>query len=56
MTIGNVRLQDGRRVKGFLCEEYVTHKASPISAHGGWRNFLDFNAAQNAPAPQSAGH
>jgi allophanate hydrolase len=51
MTIGNVRLKDGRRVKGFLCEEHVTHKATPISAHGGWRNFLDYTASQQ---PRSA--
>jgi allophanate hydrolase len=53
MTIGTIRLKDGRRVKGFLCEEYATHKAAPISAHGGWRNFLDFKASQAAPSPQS---
>ncbi len=45
MAIGNVRLGDNRRVKGFLCEEYATRHAEPISAHGGWRNFLDFKAA-----------
>jgi allophanate hydrolase len=45
MTIGSVRLQDGRRVKGFLCEEFATHGAEPISAHGGWRNYLDYRAA-----------
>lgn len=40
MAIGNIRLSNGRIVKGFLCEEYVTHSAEPISAHGGWRNYL----------------
>lgn len=45
LTIGTVRLADGRQVKGFLCEEYATHKAEPISAFGGWRNYL---AAQSA--------
>ncbi len=49
MAIGNVRLRDGRRVKGFLCEEYATRGAVPISAYGGWRNFLDYKA-DNRPA------
>ncbi len=53
MTIGNVRLKDGRCVKGFLCEEYATHKALPISAHGGWRNFLDYTASQAATSAES---
>jgi allophanate hydrolase len=50
MTIGNVKLKDGRRVKGFLCEEYATHGAAPISAHGGWRNYLDAKAADQPVA------
>ena len=49
MTIGNIRLKDGRRVKGFLCEEFATHGAEPISAHGGWRNYLDFKSVQASP-------
>jgi allophanate hydrolase len=48
MTIGNVKLKDGRRVKGFLCEEYATHGALPISAHGGWRNYLESKASRAA--------
>ena len=48
MTIGTVRLKDGRHVKGFLCEEYRTYGAETISAHGGWRNYLNFLAQQNA--------
>lgn len=40
MCVGNVRIKDGRLIKGFLCEEYATRKASPISAFGGWRGFL----------------
>jgi allophanate hydrolase len=48
MTIGNVKLKDGRRVKGFLCEEFATHGAVPISAHGGWRNYLESKATQVA--------
>ncbi len=40
MCVGNVRLKDGQTIKGFLCEEYATRKATPISAFGGWRGFL----------------
>ncbi|MGH8047057.1 MAG: allophanate hydrolase [Chthoniobacterales bacterium] len=50
MTIGNVHLSDGRRVKGFLCEEFATHGAEPISAHGGWRNYLDFKSVGEVAA------
>lgn len=39
MTIGSVRLSDGRIVKGFLCEETATRTAKSISAFGGWRNY-----------------
>ncbi|HVE16560.1 MAG TPA: allophanate hydrolase [Chthoniobacterales bacterium] len=50
MAIGNVRLKDGRRVKGFLCENYATHGAEPISAFGGWRNYLDYKADKHPVA------
>jgi len=40
MCVGNVRLKDGQIIKGFLCEEHATRKATPISAFGGWRGFL----------------
>lgn len=50
MCIGTVRLKDGRRVKGFLCEEHATRKANPISVHGGWRNFLDYQAKSSPTA------
>lgn len=48
MTIGSVHLKDGRRVKGFLCEEYAIRGSEVISAYGGWRNYLDFRASQAA--------
>ncbi len=41
ICVGNVRLKDGRVVKGFLCEEHATRKAAPISAFGGWRGYLE---------------
>lgn len=40
MTIGVVRLSDGRDVLGFLCEPRAVSGAPDITAYGGWRAFL----------------
>ncbi len=40
LTIGTVELEDGERVKGFLCEASGTAGAKDISALGGWRKYL----------------
>ncbi len=40
LVIGSVQLQDGRNVKGFLCEAVATEGAQDITALGGWRAFL----------------
>jgi allophanate hydrolase len=40
LTIGSLRLADGRTVKGFLVEAEAVAGASDISAFGGWRAFL----------------
>ena len=40
LCIGNLDLEDGTRVRGFLCEGYATAGAEDISAHGGWRRYL----------------
>ncbi|KJC39224.1 allophanate hydrolase [Bradyrhizobium sp. LTSP885] len=40
MSIGTVRLADGREVKGFLVEPAAINGARDISAHGGWRAFM----------------
>jgi allophanate hydrolase len=37
MTIGLVRLDDGRDVLGFLCEAAATDGARDITGFGGWR-------------------
>jgi allophanate hydrolase len=37
MTIGRVRLDDGRDVLGFLCEPAAVHGAADITSYGGWR-------------------
>ena len=40
LSIGTVRLEDGRSVQGFLCEAWAVHGALDISAHGGWRAYV----------------
>lgn len=42
MTLGSVELADGTRVPGFLCEPAALEDAEDITAHGGWRSYLDF--------------
>ena len=45
LGIGRVELADGTWVQGFVCEAYATEDAEDISDHGGWRNFLEHQAA-----------
>ncbi|GAA3827057.1 allophanate hydrolase [Sphaerisporangium flaviroseum] len=40
LSLGTVRLADGRTVHGFLCESYATEGAADISHHGSWPNYL----------------
>ena len=40
LTIGNIRLDDGTFVKGFLVEPAVLHEATEITELGGWRRYL----------------
>ncbi len=40
LGIGQVELDDGSRVPGFLCEGYAAAAAADITAFGGWRAFL----------------
>ena len=40
LSIGSLRLADGRTVKGFLVEVEGSHDARDISSFGGWRAFL----------------
>ena len=40
LSIGTVKLSDGRGVKGFLLEAAASHDARDISSFGGWRKFL----------------
>jgi allophanate hydrolase len=47
LSIGTIRLADGRTVQGFLVESEAVAGARDISSFGGWRAFL---AAQKVPA------
>jgi allophanate hydrolase len=40
LSIGSVRLADGRMVKGFLVEAEAVNGARDISGFGGWREFV----------------
>ncbi|MSQ59878.1 MAG: allophanate hydrolase [Betaproteobacteria bacterium] len=40
LGIGTVELEDGEKVRGFLCEHYATHGAREITQLGGWRAYL----------------
>ncbi|MFY9956874.1 allophanate hydrolase [Bradyrhizobium sp.] len=46
LSIGTIRLADGRRVKGFLAEPSALSDARDISAFGGWRAFVAQAAAE----------
>ncbi len=40
LTIGTLVLDDGRVVKGFLCEAEATRNVEDITSYGGWRDFI----------------
>ena len=40
LSIGTIRLADGRMVKGFLVEAQAVASARDISRYGGWRDFV----------------
>jgi allophanate hydrolase len=40
LAIGQVELEDGTRVHGFLCEGHAVERAIDISSFGGWRAYL----------------
>jgi len=40
LCIGTLTLNNGRTVKGFLCEANGTARAEDITAYGGWRAYL----------------
>ncbi|THF65641.1 allophanate hydrolase [Pseudothauera nasutitermitis] len=40
LGIGSLELIDGRRVQGFVCENWATEGAEDITALGGWRAYM----------------
>jgi allophanate hydrolase len=40
MVIGTVELEDGTRVKSFLCEPYATEGGEDVTKYGGWLAYL----------------
>jgi allophanate hydrolase len=46
LVIGTVRTESGEDVKCFLCEPYALEGAEDISAHGGFRAFLEVSAVE----------
>jgi allophanate hydrolase len=40
LGLGTLELEDGRFVKGFICEPYALEGARDITEYGGWRAFL----------------
>jgi allophanate hydrolase len=48
LCIGTLDLQNGRSVKGFLCEESGLDGAEDITAFGGWRAFMASKAEKAA--------
>jgi allophanate hydrolase len=45
LSIGNIRLADGRDVKGFIVEAADINGARDISSFGGWRAYVEERAA-----------
>ncbi|MFN3402213.1 MAG: allophanate hydrolase, partial [Ferrovibrio sp.] len=50
LGIGDVRLDDGRVVKGFLCEAVAAADAPDITSLGGWRAWLETSRREPALA------
>lgn len=48
LGMGNVELEDGRWVKGFICEPYGIDDAENISHFGGWRAYIQHRNNQVA--------
>ena len=48
LGIGTVTLADGSAVKGFLCEAAGLEGAEDVTAHGGWRAYLEALASDAA--------
>ena len=57
LGIGTLELDDGRMVKGFLCEAEAVRHAVDITEFGGWRGYLGVapGITANAPLPAIGG-
>jgi allophanate hydrolase len=55
LSLGSIELADGTWVQGFLCEAYAIAGAEDITAHGGWRRYLE-SAQTPDPASIVAAH
>jgi len=40
LGIGTLETEDGRQVKGFICEGWAIDDATDITALGGWRHYI----------------
>lgn len=49
LAIGTIVLDDGRTVKGFICEPDAVADAREITAHGGWRAYRASIGTRSAP-------
>jgi allophanate hydrolase len=45
LGLGSIELEGGQWVKGFICEPHALRGARDISTHGGWRAWLQAEAA-----------
>ncbi len=48
LAMGSIELNDGRWVKGFVCEAYALTNALDISQFGGWRNYIQSLSNENS--------
>jgi allophanate hydrolase len=48
LAIGNVRLDTGEWVKGFVCEPLALSGATEITAYGGWRSYLSSTSSASS--------
>jgi allophanate hydrolase len=53
LGLGSVELADGRRVHGFLCEAHAVERALDITSFGGWRAYVQQQAAPPPPQPRT---
>ncbi|CAF1161209.1 unnamed protein product [Adineta steineri] len=47
LSIGNIHLDDGQSVKGFLVEPSAVNDAQDITHFGGWRSYLNSTKASS---------